>query len=39
MREPTSNTYPTFQNLWLSGNQKKKGGVSLKMVKENIAEE
>jgi hypothetical protein len=23
----------------LSGNQKKKGGVSLKMVKENIAEE
>jgi hypothetical protein len=37
MRKPTSNIYPTFQNIWLSGNQKKKAGVSLKVVKETIA--
>jgi len=39
MCKPTSNTYFTFQNLWLSWNQKKKGGVSLKVVNETIAEQ
>jgi hypothetical protein len=39
MRKPTSNTYATFQNLLLSGNKNQKGGVSLKVVKDTIAEQ